>query len=225
MELIRLLLVFFLAGYFAQRWDVLRHARETRPSVAALTRRVDIPPLEYTVPVLVSVALCLVFFFLQKDMGPALVFACLFLSLYGIARGSALVPVAGLALVALGFVAGFFIGIPHTVRRARVHVAFALGQPGSRRRSTGALAVGLRHRRRLRHGDWAGRSAGGAGGPHRSDPLRAGRRVGLRGRGRGVRALRASGLAGPAHRAARAHAITNSSWRRAWPRPPRCRSC
>ena len=116
MELIRLLLVFFLAGYFAQRWDVLRHARETRPSVAALTRHVDIPPLEYTVPVLVSVALCLIFFFLQKDMGPALVFACLFLSLYGIARGSAFVPVAGLALVALGFVAGFFLGVPHTVR-------------------------------------------------------------------------------------------------------------
>ena len=32
------------------------------------------------------------------------------------ARGSAFVPVAGLALVALGFVAGFFLGVPHTVR-------------------------------------------------------------------------------------------------------------
>jgi cell division protein FtsW (lipid II flippase) len=114
-EIIRLLLVFFLAGYFASRWDVLRHARETRASVAALTRRVDIPPLEFTIPAAVSVALSLVFFFLQKDMGPALVFACLFLTLYGIARGSAFVPVAGLAMVALGFVAGYFIGIPHTV--------------------------------------------------------------------------------------------------------------
>ncbi|HUK17808.1 MAG TPA: FtsW/RodA/SpoVE family cell cycle protein [Bryobacteraceae bacterium] len=114
-EIIRLLLVFFLAGYFARRWDVLRHARETRPSVAALTRLVDIPPLEYTVPAVACVALSIVFFFLQKDMGPALVFACLFLSLYGIARGSAFVPLVGLALVALGFVAGYFIGIPHTV--------------------------------------------------------------------------------------------------------------
>src|SRR5271157_2856590 len=115
-EIIRLLLVLFLAGYFAQRWDVLRHARETRARLAGLTKYLDIPPLEYILPVAVSVALCLVFFFLQKDMGPALVFACLFLSLYGIARGSAFVPVAGLALVASGFVAGFFIGIPHTVR-------------------------------------------------------------------------------------------------------------
>jgi cell division protein FtsW (lipid II flippase) len=115
-ELIRLLLVFFLAGYFAQRWDVLRHARETRPSLAPLTRRVDIPPLEYTLPVLLSVALCLVFFFLQRDMGPALVFACLFLLLYGIARGSVFVTAVGLALLGLGFVAGFFLGVPHTVR-------------------------------------------------------------------------------------------------------------
>src|SRR5207248_5620617 len=49
-------------------------------------------------------------------LGPALVFACLFLTLYGLARGSALVPVAGLALLAGGFAAGFAIGIPHTVR-------------------------------------------------------------------------------------------------------------
>jgi hypothetical protein len=48
-------------------------------------------------------------------MGPALVFACLFLSLYGIARGSAFVPAVGLALVALAFAVGYSIGIPHTV--------------------------------------------------------------------------------------------------------------
>ena len=30
-EIIRVLLVFFLAGYFARCWDVLRHAREKRP--------------------------------------------------------------------------------------------------------------------------------------------------------------------------------------------------
>jgi hypothetical protein len=36
-EAIRLLLVLFLAGYFASRWDVLRHARETRPKLAKLT--------------------------------------------------------------------------------------------------------------------------------------------------------------------------------------------
>src|SRR6185369_10515905 len=114
-EIIRVLLVFFLAGYFARSWDVLRHAREHRPSLAALTSRFDIPPVEYTLPALVSVALCLAFFFLQKDMGPALVFACLFLTLYGIARGSAFVPLAGLTLLVAGFAAGYQLGVPHTV--------------------------------------------------------------------------------------------------------------
>jgi cell division protein FtsW (lipid II flippase) len=114
-EIIRLLLVFFLAGYFASRWDILRHAREMRPSLAPLTGRFDIPPVEYTLPALVSVALSLIFFFLQKDMGPALIFACLFLALYGMARGSVLVPAAGFALLAAGFAVGYFIGVPHTV--------------------------------------------------------------------------------------------------------------
>lgn len=115
-EIIRVLLVFFLAGYFAKCWDVLRHARENRPTLAALTSRIDIPPVEYTLPALVSVALSLVFFFLQKDMGPALVFACLFLTLYGIARGSAFVPLAGVTLLGAGFAAGYVLGVPHTVR-------------------------------------------------------------------------------------------------------------
>lgn len=114
-ELIRVLLVFFLAGYFAKVWDVLRHAREHRPSLAALTSRIDIPPVEFTLPALVSVALSLTFFFLQKDMGPALVFACLFLTLYGVARGSAMVPLAGLAVLGAGFGAGYVLGHPHTV--------------------------------------------------------------------------------------------------------------
>jgi cell division protein FtsW (lipid II flippase) len=114
-EIIRLLLVLFLAGYFARRWDVLRHARETRPKLAALTARVDIPPVEYTVPALVCAALSVLFFFLQKDMGPAMVFAGLFLVLYGMARSSALVPVAGLLLVMAAFVVGYAIGVPHTV--------------------------------------------------------------------------------------------------------------
>jgi cell division protein FtsW (lipid II flippase) len=114
-EIIRLLLIFFLAGYFANRWDVLRHARETRPKLARLTSRFDIPPVEYTFPALVSVALALIFFFLQRDMGPALVFACVFLALYGIARGSAFVPAIGLALLGFGFLTGYEIGIPRTV--------------------------------------------------------------------------------------------------------------
>src|SRR5262249_20062083 len=52
-EIIRILLVLFLAGYFAPRWEVLRHARETRPKLAGLSKYIDVPPLEYFLPVLV----------------------------------------------------------------------------------------------------------------------------------------------------------------------------
>lgn len=114
-ELIRILLIFFLAGYFGSRWDVLRHARETRASLSAVTRRFDIPPIEYLLPILACVALSLAFFFLQRDMGPALVFGCVFLVLYAMARGSVFVPAVGLGLLVVGFAGGYWIGIPHTV--------------------------------------------------------------------------------------------------------------
>ncbi len=120
-ELIRILLVLFLAGYFAERWDILRHARETRPKIAWLAKHVDLPPLEYTVPVMVCVGLSLLFFFLQKDLGPALVFTCLFLALYAVARNGTAMLFGGLAALAAGFGAGYLLGVPRTVS-ARVNM-------------------------------------------------------------------------------------------------------
>ena len=110
-EIIRLLLVLFLAGYFARRWEVLRAVRESREPFA----RFNMPPLEYVLPVFLSVLLALLFFFLQKDLGPALVFIGLFLALYAIARNGALVAAAGLGLMLGGFLVGYIIGVPHTV--------------------------------------------------------------------------------------------------------------
>jgi len=120
-ELVRVLLVLFLAGYFAERWDILRHARETRPKVAWLSKHIDLPPLEYTMPVIVCVGLSLLFFFLQKDLGPALVFTCLFLGLYAVARSGTAMLFTGLALLVAGFVAGYVLGVPQTVG-ARVNM-------------------------------------------------------------------------------------------------------
>jgi cell division protein FtsW (lipid II flippase) len=114
-ELIKILLVFFLAGYFARRWEFLRVLKEHRAELAGVSRFVEIPRLEYLVPVLAAVALTLVFFFLQKDLGPALIISCLFLGMYAVARGRALLAGAGLALMLGGFLAGYFIGYPRTV--------------------------------------------------------------------------------------------------------------
>jgi len=114
-EIIRILLILFLAGYFAQRWDILRHAREQRPRLALFDRLGGIPPLEDTIPIFACVALSLLFFFLQKDMGPAMVFTCLFLVLYAIARKNALIAAAGLLFLLAGFVGGYLVRVPHTV--------------------------------------------------------------------------------------------------------------
>jgi cell division protein FtsW (lipid II flippase) len=65
-----------------------------------------VPRVEYVLPVLVAVAMALGFFFLQKDLGPALLLSCVFLAVYAVARGR-------VGLAAIGFVllvAGFYIG-------------------------------------------------------------------------------------------------------------------
>ena len=81
-EAIKVLLVFFLAGYFAKRWPLLRELREKRFIVARALPGIEMPRLQYALPVIFGVGVALLFFYLQKDLGPALVFACVFLTLY-----------------------------------------------------------------------------------------------------------------------------------------------
>ena len=59
-EAIKILLVLFLAGYFARNWEFLRELREKHPAFEKLGRHVEIPRLEYVLPVLVSIGLVLV---------------------------------------------------------------------------------------------------------------------------------------------------------------------
>lgn len=114
-EGIKILITFFLAGYFASRWEFLRVLKERRPELANIARHVEIPRLEYLLPVLAGVVLTLVFFFLQKDLGPALVISCVFLALYAVARGKALLSFTGLALLLAGFLTGYALKFPRTV--------------------------------------------------------------------------------------------------------------
>jgi cell division protein FtsW (lipid II flippase) len=114
-EAIKILLVFFLAGYFAKRWPLLRELREKRSPIARMLPFLDIPPLRYAAPVIVGVAIAVLFFYLQKDLGPALVFACVFLTLYSIARNRVSLAVAGLMTLLGGFLAGYLLGTPKTV--------------------------------------------------------------------------------------------------------------
>ena len=110
-EAIKILLVFFVASYFARRWPMLRELREKRIKIPL----VELPPLQYAAPVIIGVGVSLVFFYLQKDLGPALVFACVFLTLYAIARNRVPLAVLGFLTLLGGFLAGYFLGTPKTV--------------------------------------------------------------------------------------------------------------
>jgi cell division protein FtsW (lipid II flippase) len=112
-EAIRVLAVLALAAYFSRRWETLRELSE-RPTAAPYMRLPRWPDVS---PLIVIVGTLLVFFFLQRDLGPALVLGCLSLALYGVARGRTGMVIAGLALLMSGFAIGYELGIPSTVAR------------------------------------------------------------------------------------------------------------
>ena len=114
-EAIRLLLALFLAGYFARRWELLRQLKTRTLRGDRLPSWIDVPRAEDVVPVGVAIAAALAFFFLQKDLGPALFLCCVFLALYGVARGRVPLVIAGLVLLAAGFYAGHRLEVSATL--------------------------------------------------------------------------------------------------------------
>ena len=114
-EAIRLLLIFFLAGYFASRWELLRHIRSREFRGVALPAAFNLPRVEYVLPVLIGVGVALGFFFLQKDLGPALFLTCIFLSMYAVARRAVVLSAAGLALLVAGFYVGYRLEVSDTL--------------------------------------------------------------------------------------------------------------
>ena len=114
-EAIRLLLALFLAGLFARRWELLREIRSPMFRGSRWTRWINLPRAEYVIPVLAGVGLALVFFYIQKDLGPALFLCCVFLATYAVARGRVGMAIAGLALLILGFYVGYRLNISQTL--------------------------------------------------------------------------------------------------------------
>ena len=104
-ELIKILLVFFLAGYFTRNWERLRDLRN----------RVGTVRLQHVLPVLCATGVSVLFFFVLKDLGPALVTFFVFLSMFAVARGRPSLALAGLAVMVGSVAVGYRIGQPHTV--------------------------------------------------------------------------------------------------------------
>jgi cell division protein FtsW (lipid II flippase)/cell division protein FtsI/penicillin-binding protein 2 len=130
-EAIKILVVMFLAGYLADNWEFLRELNQKPTGVFAWFRRVKIPRLMYFLPVVIAMGIALVLFFKQKDLGPALVLALTFLSLYAIARNGAWLVAGGLAILAGGGVFAYQMMWPQTVYQ-RLRIAFSPWENGLR---------------------------------------------------------------------------------------------
>jgi cell division protein FtsW (lipid II flippase)/cell division protein FtsI/penicillin-binding protein 2 len=122
-EVIRLLVVFSLAAYFARRWQFLRELSADHGGARRGIRRwLRWPRWKDVRPLAVSLAALLALFFLQRDLGPALVLSCVFLGLYGVSRARVGLVVAGFAVLTAGVAVGYALGVPSTVTR-RVAIA------------------------------------------------------------------------------------------------------
>ena len=115
-EAIRLLVVFALAAYFGRRVELLRELSEPATPSRPWLRFVRVPRWRDVRPVLAGMTLVLLFFFFQKDLGPALVLSCVFLGLLGVARGRPGLVGLGFAVLLAGFAAAYWTGVPVTVR-------------------------------------------------------------------------------------------------------------
>jgi cell division protein FtsI/penicillin-binding protein 2/cell division protein FtsW (lipid II flippase) len=108
-EAIKLLLVFFLAAYFAKNWEHLRDLHQKT------LRWLELPRLHHALPVMLGVTCALAMFFVLKDMGPALVMGFVFLLLFAVARGKSGLALLGVTALVVGVVLGNYYGTPHTV--------------------------------------------------------------------------------------------------------------
>jgi cell division protein FtsW (lipid II flippase) len=114
-EAIRILLALFLAGYFSRHWELLRAVRSNQIGSVRVPSWLNLPRARYAIPVLIGVGAALALFFGQRDLGPALMLAVVFLIVYAVARGTIGMAVAGSVLLAAGFYLGYQLGISATL--------------------------------------------------------------------------------------------------------------
>ncbi len=101
-EIIKLFLLIFFAGYLARKWQFIRQLDAHLPKWVEWAG-IRLPNLKAMLPILFGVAFALVFFYLQKDLGPALVICTTFLVLYAFTRHHWAALGLGLVLLIAGF--------------------------------------------------------------------------------------------------------------------------
>ncbi len=108
-ELVKVLIVIFLAGYIAERQELLR---EDTHSVAGFR----MPKLRHTAPLLLMVIFSLAIFVGQRDLGAAVLFFGLFVAMTYMATGRKAYAVIALVLFVGGGVAAY-MSFPHVATR------------------------------------------------------------------------------------------------------------
>jgi cell division protein FtsW (lipid II flippase)/beta-lactamase class D len=108
-EFIKILVVLFLAGYFAGK-DV-----ELRRLEAMRWKGFSIPRWRDTVPVVLFLAATLALFFLQRDLGPALILYLVFLGMFVMTSRRIVMGLTGLALLLSAFWAAYRFRLLQTV--------------------------------------------------------------------------------------------------------------
>ncbi len=101
-ELAKICIVLFLAAYLAQNREML----------SVFTHRLGplhIPDLRAAAPLLVMWAIALMVVVFEKDLGSALVLFFVFLTMLYVASGRKAYVIVGLGLIAVGFVAAYFL--------------------------------------------------------------------------------------------------------------------
>jgi cell division protein FtsW (lipid II flippase) len=116
-EAIRLLAVLALASYFSRRWELLREFSAPHGPTPALRRLVRLPRTRDVQPLAVMLGTLFLFFFAQRDLGPALVLGCMALALYGVARSRGALVAGGLLALVAGFTIAYWTGVPATLAR------------------------------------------------------------------------------------------------------------
>src|SRR4029078_6090036 len=108
-EFIKLVLVVFIAGYLAEHRTLLRDA-------VVRIGPIKVPPLPYLLPMLAIFVIVMLVVVFGKDLGTALLFFGIFLTMLFVATGRRSYVLIGLLL----FLAGFFVGLrlfEHVARR------------------------------------------------------------------------------------------------------------
>jgi cell division protein FtsW (lipid II flippase) len=102
-ELLKIVLVVFLASYLAEQYPVLRSA-----ALFERSRRVFLAP-RIAGPVVLMWGLCVVILVWQRDLGTAILFFMLFVTLLYVASGSNWVLVTAGILIVIAAVAAYFL--------------------------------------------------------------------------------------------------------------------